>query len=217
MIALSRVQFDTIYQRLGVKFDHTLGESFYHPRLQPLVEELRAKGIARESEGALGRLLRGHSAIEGTPRPDSKERRRLQLHHHRPGHPGAPAGNLAPRRDRLCHRCPPAAPFPATLRRVPPLASRGQSETGPCLVRLHPGRGRQALQNPLRRNHQTVRPAGRGRGARVQGRVGEEPGTAGSRSGAKSPASSASARSNTPTCCPTARAITCSVGTSCWR
>jgi arginyl-tRNA synthetase len=53
MIALSRVQFDTIYQRLGVKFDHTLGESFYHPRLQPLVQELQDKGIARESEGAL--------------------------------------------------------------------------------------------------------------------------------------------------------------------
>jgi arginyl-tRNA synthetase len=53
MIALSRSQFDTIYQRLGVKFDYTLGESFYHPRLQPLVEELRAQGIARESEGAI--------------------------------------------------------------------------------------------------------------------------------------------------------------------
>jgi arginyl-tRNA synthetase len=53
MIALSRVQFDTIYQRLGVKFDHTLGESFYHSRLQPLVQELREKGIARESEGAM--------------------------------------------------------------------------------------------------------------------------------------------------------------------
>ena len=53
MIALSRVQFDTIYQRLGVRFDYTLGESFYHPRLRPLVEMLRAKGIARESEGAI--------------------------------------------------------------------------------------------------------------------------------------------------------------------
>ena len=52
MIALSRVQFDAIYQRLGVKFDYTLGESFYHPRLQPLVQELCANGIARESEGA---------------------------------------------------------------------------------------------------------------------------------------------------------------------
>jgi arginyl-tRNA synthetase len=53
MIALSRVQFDTIYGRLGVKFDHTLGESFYHPRLQALVQELRTQGIARESEGAI--------------------------------------------------------------------------------------------------------------------------------------------------------------------
>ncbi|HOX56802.1 MAG TPA: arginine--tRNA ligase [Candidatus Paceibacterota bacterium] len=53
MIALSRAQFDAIYERLGVRFDHTLGESFYHPRLQPLVQELRDKGIARQSEGAL--------------------------------------------------------------------------------------------------------------------------------------------------------------------
>jgi arginyl-tRNA synthetase len=53
MIALSRVQFDTIYERLGVKFDYTLGESFYHPRLRSLVEELCTKGIARESEGAM--------------------------------------------------------------------------------------------------------------------------------------------------------------------
>ena len=53
MIALSRVQFDDIYQRLGIRFDHTLGESFYHPRLQAVVDDLRAKGIARESEGAM--------------------------------------------------------------------------------------------------------------------------------------------------------------------
>jgi arginyl-tRNA synthetase len=53
MIALSQKQFDTIYNRLGVKFDHTLGESFYNPRLKPLVDELVAKGIARESEGAI--------------------------------------------------------------------------------------------------------------------------------------------------------------------
>ena len=53
MIALSQVQFDLIYQRLGVKFDHTLGESFYNPRLKAIVQELRDRGIARESEGAL--------------------------------------------------------------------------------------------------------------------------------------------------------------------
>jgi len=53
MIALSQKQFDEIYSRLGVKFDHTFGESFYNLRLKPLVEELLSKGIARESEGAL--------------------------------------------------------------------------------------------------------------------------------------------------------------------
>ncbi|MGA2854765.1 MAG: arginine--tRNA ligase, partial [Verrucomicrobiota bacterium] len=53
MIELSQKQFDTIYARLGVKFDHALGESFYNPKLKPLVDELLAKGIARESEGAI--------------------------------------------------------------------------------------------------------------------------------------------------------------------
>ncbi|MSR67175.1 MAG: arginine--tRNA ligase [Pedosphaera sp.] len=52
MIALSQNQFDTIYGRLGVKFDHTYGESFYNPRLKAVVEDLRAKEIVRESEGA---------------------------------------------------------------------------------------------------------------------------------------------------------------------
>ncbi|PWU12815.1 MAG: arginine--tRNA ligase [Verrucomicrobia bacterium] len=53
MRALSQVQFDTLYQRLGIKFDETLGESFYNPRLQQIVDDLRSKGIARESEGAM--------------------------------------------------------------------------------------------------------------------------------------------------------------------
>jgi arginyl-tRNA synthetase len=53
MIALSQKQFDTIYGRLGVKFDHSFGESFYNDRLKSLVEELLVKGLARESDGAL--------------------------------------------------------------------------------------------------------------------------------------------------------------------
>lgn len=53
MIALSQHQFDTIYGRLGVEFDHTLGESFYNPRLKGVVKELKGKGIAQESEGAI--------------------------------------------------------------------------------------------------------------------------------------------------------------------
>lgn len=52
MIRLSQQQFDTLYGRLGVKFDHTLGESFYNERLQATVDDLMARGIARESDGA---------------------------------------------------------------------------------------------------------------------------------------------------------------------
>ncbi len=52
MIRLSQIQFDAIYGRLGVKFDHALGESFYNPRLPAIVAELMVKGIARESEAA---------------------------------------------------------------------------------------------------------------------------------------------------------------------
>jgi len=53
MIAVSQRQFDIIYSRLGVKFDHTLGESFYNARLPGIVRELCDRGMARESEGAL--------------------------------------------------------------------------------------------------------------------------------------------------------------------
>jgi arginyl-tRNA synthetase len=54
MIRLSQIQFDTIYARLGVKFDFALGESFYNPWLGEVVNDLLAKEIARESEGAVG-------------------------------------------------------------------------------------------------------------------------------------------------------------------
>jgi arginyl-tRNA synthetase len=50
---LSLREFEKTYQRLGVKFDHTLGEQFYNPMLRDVVEELRQAGIARESEGAM--------------------------------------------------------------------------------------------------------------------------------------------------------------------
>jgi arginyl-tRNA synthetase len=52
MIRLSQAQFDTIYGRLGVKFDYTLGESFYNDKLPETVQELRRLGIAVESRGA---------------------------------------------------------------------------------------------------------------------------------------------------------------------
>jgi arginyl-tRNA synthetase len=45
-------QFETIYRRLGVTFDVMLGESFYNPKLADVINDLRLRGIARESEGA---------------------------------------------------------------------------------------------------------------------------------------------------------------------
>jgi arginyl-tRNA synthetase len=59
LIKISQRQFDTIYRRLGVKFDHTLGESFYHPRLQVVVDELMGQGMAAESRGARAILSDG--------------------------------------------------------------------------------------------------------------------------------------------------------------
>jgi arginyl-tRNA synthetase len=44
---------DMIYQRLGVQFDYTLGESFYNDALPGIVEDLKEHFIARESEGAV--------------------------------------------------------------------------------------------------------------------------------------------------------------------
>ncbi len=46
-------EFDRIYERLGISFDVTLGESFYNDRLQALVDDLEAKGIASRSDGAM--------------------------------------------------------------------------------------------------------------------------------------------------------------------
>lgn len=46
-------EINRIYNRLNVTFDHTLGESFYHSMLEPVVEDLEKRGLARDSEGAV--------------------------------------------------------------------------------------------------------------------------------------------------------------------
>src|SRR5207244_12930174 len=55
------------YPLMGVKFDYALGESFYNPRLQPLVEELVAKGIARQSEGAIAVFFEDIPQLKSNP------------------------------------------------------------------------------------------------------------------------------------------------------
>ncbi|MEM7396183.1 MAG: arginine--tRNA ligase, partial [Verrucomicrobiota bacterium] len=51
-VDLSLGEFDKTYQRLGVAFDEVRGESFYNDRLPGILDELKEKGLAVESEGA---------------------------------------------------------------------------------------------------------------------------------------------------------------------
>ena len=50
---ISRHAFERLYQRLNISFDHWLGESFYHPMLARVVQDLQARRIARPSQGAV--------------------------------------------------------------------------------------------------------------------------------------------------------------------
>lgn len=52
-VKISLKEFGRIYKLLDVKIDYALGESFYQEKMQEIVEELKKKGIARKSEGAL--------------------------------------------------------------------------------------------------------------------------------------------------------------------
>ncbi len=52
-IELSIEEFNTIYDRLDVKFDLYRGESFYNDRLPKIIEALEEKELAKESDGAL--------------------------------------------------------------------------------------------------------------------------------------------------------------------
>lgn len=50
---VSLAEFDRMYTMLGVSFDRVQGESFYNEQLAGIVEEALAKGVAKESEGAI--------------------------------------------------------------------------------------------------------------------------------------------------------------------
>jgi arginyl-tRNA synthetase len=62
-----------IYERLGIlPFNYQLGESFYHPMLPGVVEELLAKKIAFESQGAIV-IPNAKGIIPQTPEEQKKE------------------------------------------------------------------------------------------------------------------------------------------------
>jgi arginyl-tRNA synthetase len=67
IIDLSMQEFGKTYQRLGVAFDHTFGESFYNPMLKDVVEELKRLNYARESEGAIGVFFEDNPELKSAP------------------------------------------------------------------------------------------------------------------------------------------------------
>lgn len=50
--SLTLAYVQTIYEKLGVKFDSYAGERFYTDKMQPVVDELKEKGLLKESQGA---------------------------------------------------------------------------------------------------------------------------------------------------------------------
>jgi arginyl-tRNA synthetase len=61
-LPISQREIQAVYRRLDIRFDHTLGESFYHPMLAPLVKQLQSDGLAVASEGAVCIFLDGFDA-----------------------------------------------------------------------------------------------------------------------------------------------------------
>lgn len=50
---ISIKEFERVYEKLGVKFDYYTGESFYNDKMDAVVEELKAKNLLVESNGAM--------------------------------------------------------------------------------------------------------------------------------------------------------------------
>ena len=50
---VSLIEFNRIYRKLGVSFDHFMGESFYSDKMDAIVEDLESKNLLHESKGAL--------------------------------------------------------------------------------------------------------------------------------------------------------------------
>jgi len=52
VVEISMAEFNRVYDKLGIKIDHALGESFYEEKMPAVIEELRNKKLVKKSEGA---------------------------------------------------------------------------------------------------------------------------------------------------------------------
>lgn len=65
--AISWREFQRIYDRLGIRFDHHLGESFYNDKVGAVYRELQEAGLAAESQGALVVFHSAHPRYKSQP------------------------------------------------------------------------------------------------------------------------------------------------------
>ena len=70
MKELSLVEFDRVYDLLGVHFDSYAGESFYSDKIPAVLEEMREKNVMKKSEGAEIVDLEEFDIGEPGPGPD---------------------------------------------------------------------------------------------------------------------------------------------------
>jgi hypothetical protein len=68
LCAASRVEYQKIYDMLGIKGLQERGESFYNPYLNGVVKDMEEKGLAVESEGAMAVFLEGVRTCNFNPR-----------------------------------------------------------------------------------------------------------------------------------------------------
>ena len=166
MIALSQKQFDTIYARLGVKFDHALGESFYNPESNrswtncwPTASRAKAKARSPFSSTTI-RSLRTHPALirksDGGFNYATTDLATLayRLETWRPDE----IIYVTDGRQQL-HFQQVFAAFQKWQSRQSAIARIRNSKTRPRLVRLDSGRGWQAVQNAQRRDGEALRSA----------------------------------------------------------
>ena len=64
---VSLAAFQQIYDRLGIKFDHNLGESFYNDKVERIYRELTETQLAEISEGALVAFHPEHPRFKTQP------------------------------------------------------------------------------------------------------------------------------------------------------
>ncbi|MFP6901285.1 MAG: arginine--tRNA ligase, partial [Opitutales bacterium] len=65
--SISFAAFEEVYEKLGVCFDETLGESFYADKVEEVYEELEGFGISEESDGATVVFHREHPRFAEQP------------------------------------------------------------------------------------------------------------------------------------------------------